>query len=140
MQHLKNHARYSVPYHFILLPLLLATFVGSIFNLCNSSEDNVYSASLICLLSFLVFALAFMARAFALKAQDRAIRAEENFRHFMLTNKSLDNRLTMAQMIALRFASDDEFPTLAQKAADTKMSGKEIKRSIKNWRADYYRA
>lgn len=139
MQHLKNHARYSVPFHFILLPSLLAVFVGSIFNLCNSSADNLYSASLICTLSFLVLALAFIARAFALKAQDRAIRVEENFRHFMLTNRSLDGRLTMAQMIALRFASDDEFPALAQKAADTKMSGSDIKKAIKNWRADYYR-
>jgi hypothetical protein len=139
MQHLKNHARYSVPFHFILLPALLAVFVGSIFNLCNSSGDNLYSASLVCVLSFLVFAFAFIARSFALKAQDRAIRAEENFRHFMLTNRSMDSRLTMGQMIALRFASDEEFPALAQKAADTKMSGKDIKKAIRTWRADYYR-
>lgn len=139
MQQLKNHSRYSVSFHFILLPLLLATVIGSIFNLCNSSADNVYSASLICLLSVLVFVLAFQARAFALKAQDRTIRAEENFRHFILTKRTLDSRLTMEQMIALRFASDEEFPALAQKAADTKMSGKDIKQSIKKWRADYYR-
>jgi hypothetical protein len=81
----------------------------------------------------------FHARIFGLKAQDRAIRAEENFRHFILTNRMLDSRLTMSQMVALRFASDEEFPALAQKAADQKMSSKDIKKAIKNWRGDYYR-
>ncbi len=81
----------------------------------------------------------FFARGFALKAQDRAIRAEENFRHYMLTNKLMDNRLTMPQVVALRFASDEEFILLAQKAADSKMSNIEIKKAIKNWRPDFYR-
>ncbi len=44
------------------------------------------------------------------------IRAEENFRHFILTGKPLDSRLDMKQIIALRFAEDDEFPELCQKA------------------------
>lgn len=139
MQHLKNHVRYSVLYHFILLPLLLAVVIGSVVNLYNSSHETLYPNSLICVLSILFLIFAFLARGFALKAQDRAIRAEENFRHFILTKRTLDSRLTMQQMIALRFASDDEFPALAQKAADTKMSGNDIKKSIKNWRADYYR-
>jgi hypothetical protein len=79
------------------------------------------------------------ARRFALVAQDRAIRAEENFRHYILTGKPLDSRLRMSQIIALRFASDDEFPLLAQKAVTENMSQKEIKQSIRNWRADLYR-
>jgi purine nucleoside permease len=74
-----------------------------------------------------------------LKAQDRAIRAEENFRHYMLTNKLMDGRLNLSQVIALRFASDEEFPALAQKAAAEKLPAKEIKKQIKNWRGDYYR-
>jgi hypothetical protein len=90
-------------------------------------------------MSFIVLSLFFHCRLFALKAQDRAIRAEENFRHFMLTKRTLDSRLTMSQMIALRFASDEEFPALAQKAADQKMKSVDIKKAIKNWRGDYYR-
>jgi hypothetical protein len=57
----------------------------------------------------------------------------------MLTNRSMDNRLTLQQVIALRFASDEEFPLLAQKAANEKLAAKEIKQQIKNWRGDYYR-
>ncbi len=139
MQHYKNHQRYSVLFHLVTLPLLLVVIIGSFFNLFNSSHENLYSASLICLLSIIVMSVAFHARAFALKAQDRAIRAEENFRHFMLTNKLPDSRLTMAQMIALRFASDEEFPALAQKAANESISSADIKKSIKNWRADNHR-
>ena len=86
-----------------------------------------------------VVLIGYFARAFALKAQDRAIRAEENLRHFSITGKLLDKRLTINQIIALRFASDEEFVLLAQKAADENISAKEIKMSIKNWRGDYYR-
>ena len=78
-------------------------------------------------------------RIFALKAQDRAIRAEENLRHFALTGKLLDSRLTLRQIIGLRFASDGEFVSLAQKAADEKLSEDTIKRAIRQWRPDTYR-
>jgi hypothetical protein len=139
MQHYKNHSRYSVLFHLVTLPLLLAVIIGSFFNLYYTTHENLYSASLISLLSILVMIIAFKARGFALKAQDRAIRAEENFRYFMLTNKLPDSRLTMSQMIALRFASNDEFEALAERAANEKLSSAEIKKSIKNWRADFHR-
>lgn len=139
MQHYNNHSRYSVLFHLVTLPLLLAVIIGSFFNLFNSTKENIYSASLICVLSILVMIIAFKARGFALKAQDRAIRAEENFRYFMLTNKLPDSRLTMSQMIALRFAGDDEFEALAERAANEKLSSADIKKSIKNWRADFHR-
>ena len=78
-------------------------------------------------------------RAFALKAQDRAIRAEEKLRYFILTSKSLSNKITTRQIVGLRFASDDEFPTLVDKAEKENLSEKEIKKLIKNWKADRYR-
>ena len=78
-------------------------------------------------------------RIFALKVQSRVIRAEENFRHFVLTGKPLDTRLRLSQIIALRFASDGEFVGLAKKAVDEKLSNDAIKRLITDWRADYHR-
>ena len=84
-------------------------------------------------------AAAFYARQFALKAQDRAIRAEENFRHFILTGKPLDSRLRVGQIVGLRFASDEEFPALAAKAAAEGIKGEEIKKLIKTWRGDHHR-
>jgi hypothetical protein len=81
----------------------------------------------------------YYARMFALKAQDRAIRAEENLRHFAMTGKLHDSRLSLSQIIALRFASDDEFLGLAKKVTDENLTSKQIKAQIKNWRGDYWR-
>jgi hypothetical protein len=83
--------------------------------------------------------LFWFARIFPLRAQDRAIRAEENLRHFALTGKLFDPRLTIKQIIGLRFASDTEFPELARRAADQSMSLDDIKKSVKNWRPDHNR-
>ena len=138
-QNFSNHTRLSRTYHFATGIPLLALVVGSFINLFNSSHDNLYDASLICLMSLILVSIFFHARIFGLKAQDRAIRAEENFRHFMLTNKPMDSRLTLSQLIALRFASDEEFPTLATKAANEKLTAKQVKGAIKKWRGDYHR-
>lgn len=91
------------------------------------------------MLTVCTFLVAFFARNFAIKAQDRAIRAEENLRHFAMTGKLLDSRLTISQIIGLRFASDAEFLALAKRAADEKLSNKDIKMAVKNWRADTHR-
>jgi hypothetical protein len=115
---------------------VLIGLIGSIINYSNSAPENAYSASLLMLVFFILLILGWLVRGYALKAQDRAIKAEENLRHFILTGKPLDSRLRTGQIVALRFASDDEFPALASKAAEENMSGKSIKQSIQHWRAD----
>jgi hypothetical protein len=103
------------------------------------NHERIYSASLLVAVT-VIFAMGFFFyRGFALRAQDRAIRVEENFRHFILTGKPLDNRLGMRQIIALRFAPDEEFVTLAKEAAEKQLSSDEIKKSIKRWKGDYHR-
>lgn len=141
-QNFKNHSRYVPLYHFITPTAILALIIGSCINLFEAKDDHegLYSASLICLISVVLLLLWWYSRAFALRAQDRAIRAEENFRHFVATGKPLDIRLRMGQIIALRFAGDDEFVALAKKAADENMGAKDIKMAIKNWKADNNRA
>ncbi len=146
-QNFKNHSRFVPLYHYITPTAILALIVGSCINLSEACSDckngekgGLYSASLICLISVVLLILWWYCRVFALKAQDRAIRAEENLRHFIATGKALDSRLRMAQIIALRFAGDDEFVALAKQAADENLTQKQIKIAIKNWRADYDRA
>jgi hypothetical protein len=137
-QNYSSHARFVPLYHFVASTLLLAVLIGSFVNLYHAinKSEAVYSASLICVLSFVLCIVWWYSRVFALKAQDRAIRAEENFRHFILTGKPFDNRLRMSQIIALRFASDEELVILAQKAVAENLSSKQIKQSIQNWKAD----
>jgi len=127
-------------FHFVTYTAVVAVIIGSIINLVNSSRENLYSASLLVVVSLILASLTWFGRSFALRAQDRAIRAEENFRHFILTGKPLDHRLHMGQIIALRFAPDEEFPDLCRQAADKQLNGVDIKKAIQNWRADHHRA
>lgn len=139
-QNYKNHPRLVTGFHRILAILLLAGLIGSIINLKESIEtETYYSASLIVLLFVCCMFLYWYTRSFPLKAQDRAIRAEENFRHYILTGKPLPSDLRVGQIIALRFASDEEFPSLVQRAIAENMRSKEIKQAIQNWKPDYHR-
>ncbi len=141
-QNYSNHVRYVAGYHYVLASILFFTLIGSLINLYKSWGDHerLYSAALIVVLTVCGGMFFYYARTFALKAQDRAIRAEENLRHFALTGKLVDARLDTRQVVALRFAPDDEFVDIAKRAADGNMTPDAIKRAIKNWKADNYRA
>jgi L-cystine uptake protein TcyP (sodium:dicarboxylate symporter family) len=142
-QNYKNHTRWVPLWHFVVYPLILATIAGAAVNLHETCEEqrheNLYSASLILLISIILLLLAFFARHFALKAQDRAIRAEENIRYMGITGKLLDPKLSIKQIIALRFASNNEMLDLERMAVENNLSPKEIKQAIKHWRADHDR-
>lgn len=139
-QNFENHKQYVVGYHYVLLPALLVLLIGSFVNLSHCTPDSCYSASLICFGSFLMIIVSFYARMFALTVQNRAIRAEENLRYYVLTGKLLPAAIRMSQVIALRFAPDEEFVALVDRAINEKLSSKEIKQAIKNWKGDYHRA
>ena len=136
-QQYENHKQIVYNYYLftgVPILLLIGIAIGKIIS--NASNDLGW---ILLLIGWILLTLLFRSRAFALKAQDRAIRAEEGLRYFILTGKRLDERLTIKQIIALRFASDEELALLAQKAADEGLSNNAIKKKIRNWRADYYR-
>jgi Family of unknown function (DUF6526) len=138
-QNAKNHSRYIPLWHYIAGTLVIAIFGGSIVNFLHADAHTHYSAALLLCIAFVLIIIFWYARAFALKAQDRAIRAEENFRHFILTGKPLPPELRMRQIIALRFASDQEFPLLVKRAISENLSSKQIKEEIKIWKPDHNR-
>lgn len=140
-QNFQNHTQSVTGFHRVLFPILALTLIGACVNLYRSLGDHsrLYNAALILVLVITSIGLFYYCRVFALKAQDRAIRAEENLRHFIMTGKPLDARLSVRQIVALRFASGEEFVTLAQKAANEQMAPLDIKKAVKNWRADHYR-
>lgn len=138
-QNFKNHGRWVIGYHLVTFLAILLLIIGSIRGLLKSSEDNLYSASLLVLVGFILLFLFFFLRIFSLKAQDRAIRAEEKLRYFILTGKPLSDKISTRQIIGLRFASDEEFPALVEKTEKENLSEKEIKLAVKNWRSDNYR-
>jgi hypothetical protein len=136
-----KHAKFVPLYHQVLFGIVLLTLIGSLVNLYLSigNHNRLYNAALITAISIALALFFVFVRVFPLKAQDRAIRAEENLRHFVLTGKLLDPRLTIKQIVGLRFASDAEFPELARKAAVEGLSPDDIKKSVENWRADHDR-
>lgn len=139
-QNFKNHTRLLAGYHGFTALAMVALLIGSIINLVNSAKENLYSASLLVLVAVIFLFMFWYTRSFALKAQDRAIRAEENFRYYILTGKPLPKDIRMGQIIALRFAPDEELPELVARAVNENLSGKDIKKAIQNWRADHHRA
>ena len=139
VQNFKNHYRFVIGYHGVTFLAIVVLLIGSVINLVKSSSDSLYVSSLLVLVPVILLVIFFYARSFALKAQDRAIRVEENFRHYLLTGKPLSDKLTIRQIIGLRFASDEEFLALADKAITENLSEKEIKQQVKNWKADNYR-
>ena len=139
-QSFKSHARYVPLFHGSALFILLG-IVGAVVNFIHAY--NAASGRLIAALLLLLFLIAglffWFIRTFALGAQDRAIRAEENLRYFALTGKVFDTKLKLGQIIALRFAPNEEFVALTDRAVNENLTPVNIKQAIQNWRPDYYR-
>jgi hypothetical protein len=138
-QSFANHAKLDPPFHFVLAPMGLVAIVLSIILLVR--QPGIGSV-LGVVLSVVVVMTALRARVYALKVQDRVIRLEERMRLAMLlpeAGKARIPELTEGQLIALRFASDGELPALAMRALNEGLTKKQIKESIQNWRADYFR-
>jgi len=140
-QNFANHHRYAKGYHFLLSGLILIGAISSVVNvITHSPNDGGYMSDILIALLFICTALIFVfMRQFPLKAQDRAIRAEEGLRYFILTRKPIDSRITIGQIAALRFAPDDELLPLVDRAVAENLSPTDIKKAIKNWKSDTHR-
>jgi hypothetical protein len=135
-----SHKRYIPHFHFFVLPVL-AINVGFAAAQFWRTPRVITGWALIVAIALLLGL--FTARSMSLRAQDRTIRFEERFRLERLLPTDLRGRideLSPGQLIALRFAPDDEVPELTRRAlaGELKRQG-DIKRAIRNWRADHLR-
>ena len=136
-----NHARYVTGYHRVGSLLLVAYLVWSVVQLFL---EHFRVAIIFALAGAVVLALMFWyAREFAVGNQDRIIRLEMKLRMEKLLPADLAPRVgefTTGQLVALRFAGDEELPALARKVLDEKITDlRQIKRQIRDWQADYQR-
>jgi hypothetical protein len=141
-QNLKNHTRWYPPFHFFVLPMLLLNFIFSIYVTIHHWPTHWALSLWWVALSIVLFVMAGASRNGALAAQDRIIRLEERLRLAALLpaeDRAHINELSIKQLIALRFASDDELPALVRKTLTQNLEPKAIKQSIVNWRGDYDR-
>lgn len=142
VQNFDNHKRMAPKSYYSGVLFGLLVMVGGLIKLYNNyrnQSEGIFIPVLIACVGLGLILIGYYARMFALTAQDRAIRAEENLRHFALTGKLLNKDLKLSQIIALRFASDEEFASLAERALKEGLNNKQIKQAVKNWRADFHR-
>jgi hypothetical protein len=134
-----NHGRIDPPFHFFLVPVTLITTISIIVRAVRT--PSLWSVWLV-IVALAGTVAVFKIRLYALRVQDRLIRLEERLRMMTLLPEPLRLRLgelSDGQHVALRFASDSELPALVQRALDERLSRKDIKRSVTQWRADYSR-
>lgn len=145
-QNLANHARFDPLFHFFLGPVFILGVILSLIHFFahvgdSGFRDN-FHAGLIILLAAALLVAVFKERLYALKVQDRVIRLEERLRLGQILPEPLRSRipeLTEDQLIGLRFASDAEVPKLVERTLNEKLSRKQIKQAITNWRPDNWR-
>ena len=140
-QTFENHTRIVRAYHMGAFPLLVINLLWSAYRVIGSFSADAVVALLLAIALLLIF---YHSRIFALRVQDRVIRLEMRLQMEKLLPPDLRARIpdfTVGQLVALRFASDEELPDLARKVlAENLTDRKTIKRMIKKWNPDYLRA
>jgi hypothetical protein len=134
-----NHTRLDPPFHFFIVPVFFITFLLTIWNLIKNFG---FESAWMVVVAVAAVVAVLKIRNYSLKAQDRIIRLEERLRLAALLPESSRGKIPMlsaSQLIALRFASDDEVPALVEKTVSGNLKGAEIKKAIVNWRPDYWR-
>jgi len=139
-QNFENHTRWHPAFHFFILPVMLINFFWAVVIFVKTPGWNsgwwiIVSLALLMLTTFV--------RTYSLKVQDRLIRLEEKLRYQQLLSPALAQQtgnLTVRQTVALRFAADEELEELVNSVLSGKfVKTKDIKRAIKQWRADNFR-
>jgi uncharacterized protein DUF6526 len=140
-QTLKNHTRLLPPFHFFVIPVLLINVLNEIRHVyLVPSRHFVWTL----VVAAALLTLGFLSRIMAVTVQNRVIRLE--MRHRLKDVLPVDlhkrvNELTPQQLIALRFASDEELPALVREVlAGNLVTQKAIKERVKNWQGDHLRA
>ncbi|MBW7933514.1 MAG: hypothetical protein H3C62_07870 [Gemmatimonadaceae bacterium] len=141
VQTYSNHTRFEPFYHFIASPIAL-------LNLLIQLRHAYYYGTRYAWWNVL-FAVGFLAivasaRLMVLSVQDRVIRLEMRLRLREVLPASMHTdigKLSVRQLVALRFASDAELPDLVQRVLKGELvDQKAIKLAIKDWQADWLRA
>ena len=135
-----NHTRIVPAYHMVAFPFLAVNLAWSVYQLWRTFSVATIVNTLVAIALMILF---FCARVFALTVQDRVIRLEMRLRLERLLPREQHahiDKLSIDQIVALRFASDEELPGLFRKVLEENIGNrKQIKQLIKTWTGDYLR-
>jgi len=139
-QTLATHRRWIPMWHFFAIPILVANVIVVATRFARDPQ-LINGWGVIVAIALLVGI--FLSRSMPLRAQDRIIRLEERSRLERVLPSDLRGRvgeLTASQLVAIRFAPDDEVPELTRRALSGELKSQgDIKRAIQNWRSDHLR-
>jgi len=135
-----NH-RHNPKLSFIGFLFLLLAIVAFAFPWFDIGGRYAMAVGLLALIASIQVLLS-ISRIYITKLQDRIIKLEMKVRCVTLltpAQQAAYAQLNKAQVVALRFASDEELPTLLDRAARENLDADQIKRAIQNWVPDWDR-
>ena len=141
-QNYKNHRKFYPPHHFVLLPLLLILQIVGLYKSFSDDANQLPWILFSVVIFLLLYVLIMLRQHYALGNQDRILRLEFKQRYFEIFGERSDEveeKLEFSQLAALRFAYEEQFKILLNKALTQNLSGDDIKKSIDEWRPDHHR-
>ncbi|GAA0881323.1 hypothetical protein GCM10009119_42930 [Algoriphagus jejuensis] len=141
-QNYSNHARVYPFHHLFITPATLIFLGWTVYRMDFSTSESIWTSIYFLLGAVVLAMLPLLSRIYAIKTQNRIILMEMRQRYFHLSGTPFypkENQLGLSQIIALRFAGDEELIDLVEKAIKDKLTPKEIKLQVKNWQGDYRR-
>jgi hypothetical protein len=138
-QNYEHHRKMDPIFHFGIIFLGLVTLILSVVFFFQHLGSQWLLSVIVLGFALMLLLITVRLRGYALQLQDRIIRNEENFRYYRLTGNQLDPKLSLKQVIALRFAGDEEYLELVERAKLENLSPDDIKKAIRHWSADHHR-
>ena len=135
VQNYANHVHRPVLFSIAFLATLLAFafFARELVRFRGALMYGIVS------LAVAVMCLTFISRLYIVRLQNRIIRLEMRLRLARLGLEKDFERLSVPQIVALRFASDAELPALVERALSEHLTNRQIKQAVREWQADWLR-
>ena len=140
-QSFENHAAWQPMFHFFASPITLIAALHQTWRAITEPSTMHFATALF----FWAISIGvFVSRVMVMRVQDRVIRLEMRLRLKELLPSALAMRipeLAPRQLVALRFAGDAELPALVERTLKGEFEKpRDIKRAIKDWQPDHFRA
>ena len=142
VQNYKNHLKFYAPHHFIFLPIMCTLVSIGMYKYFTEDTQKLIWGLFTVLAACILYLTVMLRQHYALSNQNRIVRLEFYLRYFQISGEKYNdelNKLNFSQIATLRFAPDNEFLALTQKAIKEGTAPDQIKKLIINWKPDNMR-